>query len=695
MSTFIRAFYEASVLRNSMPHLLKTFFLLALCIYGEQLLAQQTMIDSLENELANAQTDTTKINLHYYLADLLFGYDSIRPLKHLDEGLVLAKKIKDNYQIAVYYYWRGSFLARTSHFASSLPFMDTAFLFFNKHAAEFKEDEKLQEYVRLTKANLLNEYATAYTGLYQYEKAVSSYLQGAEQWLQASPTYKKRDEAIGITYGNIASTYRQIGQFENALKYCFMAVPYRLRDGNKEFLARIFMEISVNFTALHNFDSAKTYLQKAKPLVVELDQPLLNTNFYLRQGEYFKLVSDFKRALASYQLAKVNALKINHKFHQAGSITGVAESYLGVNNVDMARREALNALSIAEQLNSAKLKLKLLTILAEAEEKDGNINKAFYYQKQRLVLKDTLEKEDVKKKVMELDAHYQSALKDAKIVQMSKEKQIQELVVERKSFFIYLLTGSLVAILVISFLGYRNFRSKQKLATQSALLQTQRIEGLELEKQLVAYNSLLKGQELERSRMAKDLHDGLGGILSGVKLSLGAMKGNIILSEDNTRLFARVLDQLDHSINEMRRVAHNMMPEALVKLGLQQAIQDYCDGLNESIQLHFKVQFHGLEKRLDAATEIVVYRIVQELLNNVVKHAEATSVLVQIMRHDNNLNITIEDNGKGFDVNGSYKKSDGLSNVRSRVDYLKGQLDFQSTPGKGTSVHIDFTIQDS
>jgi len=572
--------------------------------------------------------------------------------------------------------------------------MDTAILFFNKHAEEFAGDEKIQIYVRLTKANLMNEYATAYMGLYQYEKAVNSYLQSIKEWQGVNPTYPKRDEAIGIFYQNIATTYRQIGQFENALKYCRMSVPYRVRDGNKEYLARSFMELSVNFTALKNFDSARIYLKKAKPLVTGLDQPLLSVNFYLRQGEYFRLTSNFKNALSSYQMAKENALEINHQFHLAGSTIGMAESHLGANNIGKARDEALEALSIAEQLHSAKLKLKSLTILAEAEEKDGNINKAYYYQKQRLVLKDTLEKEEVKKKLMELDANYQSALKDAKIVQMNKEVEIRELEGEKKSVFIYVLSGSLVAILAISLLGYRNFLNKQTLAKQTALLQTQRIKELELEKQLVAYNSLLTGQELERSRMAKDLHDGLGGMLSGVKLSLGAMKGNIILSEDNTRLFAKVLDQLDHSIREMRRVAHNMMPEALVKLGLQQAIQDYCDGLNESIQLHFKVQFHGLETRLEAATEIVVYRIVQELLNNVVKHANATVVLVQIMRHGNNLNITIEDNGKSFEMSRS-NKGDGLNNVRSRVDYQKGQLDIQSVPGNGTSIHIDLTIQET
>ena len=90
-----------------------------------------------------------------------------------------------------------------------------------------------------------------------------------------------------------------------------------------------------------------------------------------------------------------------------------------------------------------------------------------------------------------------------------------------------------------------------------------------------------------------------------------------------------------------------------------------------------------------------MYRIVQELLNNIVKHAAATEVLVQIMRHDINLNITVEDNGKGFDVSSSQNKGNGLGNVRSRVDYLKGQLDIQSVEGKGTSIHIDFVILDT
>jgi two-component system, NarL family, sensor kinase len=133
------------------------------------------------------------------------------------------------------------------------------------------------------------------------------------------------------------------------------------------------------------------------------------------------------------------------------------------------------------------------------------------------------------------------------------------------------------------------------------------------------------------------------------------------------------------------------MPEALLKLGLQQALQDYCEGLSETQPFTIISEFHGLEKRMDPAAEVVVYRIVQELLNNAVKHSGASQILAQVMRQENNLTITVEDNGKGFD---SEKLVDGagLKNIRSRVDYLKGQLDIQTKPGKGTSVHIDCII---
>src|SRR5690606_6876594 len=125
-------------------------------------------------------------------------------------------------------------------------------------------------------------------------------------------------------------------------------------------------------------------------------------------------------------------------------------------------------------------------------------------------------------------------------------------------------------------------------------IQQAKIEELETEKQLLAAQSLLKGQEDERSRLAKDRHDGLGGMLSGVKLQLGAMKGNIILTQENSALFNSALEKLDQSISEMRRVAHNMMPETLVRLGLEQALQEYCDGLSQQQEFTIHCVFSGM-----------------------------------------------------------------------------------------------------
>ena len=143
------------------------------------------------------------------------------------------------------------------------------------------------------------------------------------------------------------------------------------------------------------------------------------------------------------------------------------------------------------------------------------------------------------------------------------------------------------ALLIISMLSYRNYKHKQK-------LQQQRITELETEKQLTATEAVLKGEEQERTRLAKDLHDGLGGMMSGIKYSLQTMKGNLIMTPENQQAFERSMDMLDSSINEMRRVAHNMMPEALVKFGLDTALKDLCNDINQSGALQVNYQSIGI-----------------------------------------------------------------------------------------------------
>jgi signal transduction histidine kinase len=163
------------------------------------------------------------------------------------------------------------------------------------------------------------------------------------------------------------------------------------------------------------------------------------------------------------------------------------------------------------------------------------------------------------------------------------------------------------------------------------------------------------------------------------------------MTPENQRAFERSMDMLDSSISELRRVAHNMMPEALIRFGLEISVSDVCRDITNSGALNVSFQAFGLnELKSEQQTQIIIYRIIQELLNNIMKHAAAKNAIVQLTFTDNTLNITVEDDGKGFDVKLiDHSKGLGLSNLKSRVEYLGGRLEIESEQGKGTTVNIE------
>ena len=211
---------------------------------------------------------------------------------------------------------------------------------------------------------------------------------------------------------------------------------------------------------------------------------------------------------------------------------------------------------------------------------------------------------------------------------------------------------------------------------------------------MTATQAIVQGQEEERSRLAKDLHDGLGGILSSTKYSLNNMRENFIISPENAIAFERTMTMLNQSITELRRVAHNMMPETLMKLSLSEALEDFCAQVTQSGALQVSYQSFGIDNlSLENQVKITVYRIVQELINNAIKHAVAATATVQVLCNDNKLNITVEDDGKGFDKTILIDSGGiGYKNLQSRISFLKGTIDIQSQTGKGTSVYIEIPL---
>lgn len=274
------------------------------------------------------------------------------------------------------------------------------------------------------------------------------------------------------------------------------------------------------------------------------------------------------------------------------------------------------------------------------------------------------------------------------IAKLESEKELQELTAinKQKSILNKILIGCAGALLLIGVLGYRNFRSRQK-------LQQQQITQLEIDKQLLAIDAMLKGQEEERSRLAKDLHDGLGGMLSGVKLSFVNMKENLIMDAESVTSFEKSILQLDNTIAELRKVAHNLMPEALVKFGLKNALLDFCNSMQLSGKTKIIFEQFGTERLLSNTAELYIYRIFQELINNAIKHANADQILVQLTKTNDKVLLTVEDDGKGFNTELIKSvKGIGLKNIQQRVAYLKGKIDLSSQVEEGTSVNIELCI---
>ena len=166
------------------------------------------------------------------------------------------------------------------------------------------------------------------------------------------------------------------------------------------------------------------------------------------------------------------------------------------------------------------------------------------------------------------------------------------------------------------------------------------------------------------------------------------------MTPQNQQAFERSMDMLDSSIKEMRRVAHNMMPEALVKFGLDTALKDFCEDINRPGAPQVNSQSIGMEEVVvEGTAAIAVYRIIQELLNNTMKHAAATNAIGQLSKTQDGINITVEDDGNGFDPL-ILERATGIGwrNIQSRVEYLKGKMDVSTSPGKGTSVQIEINI---
>jgi signal transduction histidine kinase len=519
-------------------------------------------------------------------------------------------------------------------------------------------------------------------------KAIEYYLQSASIWETCADQNR-----LAALYSNIGWLFTEQKEYDKAIEYGNKAYVLAKKLNDDYSAVNALLNLSGAYSDLKMQEKQYELLQTALPLAIKGEDIEQINTVYDNLGGYYYQQKQYRESLTNYLESYKYAQQMGNQYHLSEVCKKLSRAYHQLNEPGKALQFIMQAEKLANEVGARADLKEIYQARGEIEQSAGNYKAAGEYFLKTLALSDSLFQSSTSEKVAEVEAKYQNEKKQEEILRLEKDKQIQSLSLKQKSTLNYILIGSLAAVLIVGFLGYLNFRHRQQLAKQQDELQQQRIRELEKDRQLVAVDSLLKGQEEERSRLAKDLHDGLGGLLSGVKFSLSNMKDNLIITPDNMAVFERSLDMIDTSIKELRRVAHNMMPEMLVKFGLDEALKEYCNSLNATKLISVKYQSFGMDARLDSSKEIIIYRIIQELLNNTLKHAAATETLVQLVKEQNRLSILVEDNGKGFNPSVlENNKGAGWTSIRSRVDYLQGQLDINSEAGKGTSVTIEINV---
>ncbi|HTE13067.1 MAG TPA: sensor histidine kinase [Chitinophagaceae bacterium] len=622
------------------------------------------------------------------LSSNYIGYDTIKCRQALQQAYLIIKDQKKwDYNQGYYYENKSLVIFWLGKFAQSLLLADSAIGFYQKSAQG--QNALTKRNAGFRNAVVIADKGSTYSMMGDNESGIKSFLEGLRLYEQSD--HPDKFVKIAACYNNIATLYYSQQQYGKSMEYDVRAIPFHLRNGDNESISFAYIYAASDFSMLNQFDSAKAYFFKAGPYVKELDKPSVNIEYYGKTGGLYWKEKIWPKAIEYYMIAYENAQKINDWYNQAAYLRGLADSYYFAGNQQQAEAFALKALALNDQNDFPLEKRQIYNLLSLIYFKKKNYKDAYIYTKKYIGANIKINDEAHKKTVADLDRKYLSAQKQKEIIQLQKDKQIQSLSLKQKSTLNYFLVAAVLVLLVTCVLAYLNIRHRHLLAKKEAELQQQRFSELEKDKLLVAVDAMLKGQEEERSRLAKDLHDGLGGLLSGVKFSLSNIKDNLIITPDNMSIFERSLDMLDTSIRELRRVAHNMMPEMLTKFGLDEALNEYCNTINTTKLLTVKYQSFGMAMRLEKSSEIIIYRIIQELLNNIMKHAAATEVMVQLIKEEARLSIIVEDNGKGFDTALlKNNKGAGLTSIRSRVDYLKGRLDIHSEPGKGTLVNIEF-----
>ena len=537
-------------------------------------------------------------------------------------------------------------------------------------------------------AQVANNLGAVYRRMGNYDKALEYFLESSSIWKNL-----ESKKGMASSFLNLGGFYNVSENFKEAIRYLSQSEVLYLELQDEYQLAKVYNNLGNAYYGLEDDIKALEFYEKALFIKKKYGLGDADSSTYHNLGALYHRANNFPVALNYYEKSISIQESMDEDVLLIDSKTNVADVIYRTGEYKKAIKIYEEVLELAERSSKDVARLKILDGLALSYSKLDEYDKALAYSRSYIRLKDSIETKFIDATNIRIE--YDKKQKEVELLQ--KNNEIARSHNKFKNTLIYALGFGFLLALLLFFSILRGNKQKQKaqLAEKNRQIEQKNVQEL-LNRQEIKFNQArLEGQEKERTRIAKELHDRLGSMLSMIKVHYKSVEEHIEqLRKSNKIQYQKANSMLDEACEEVRKIANDLNSGVLSKFGLVAALEDLAATLNNTNQISVDFNAHGLDDRLNAETEVTIFRIVQELINNILKHASAKEITVQLLQSEKGLNIMVEDDGVGFDLKNQKNTGMGLNNVAHRVDKLYGLLNIDTSLGNGTTVTIDIPLKE-
>jgi len=512
-----------------------------------------------------------------------------------------------------------------------------------------------------------------------FDKAVSIFLETARK-AEKHPPFTN----LAFLYFELSGVYGKNGYLDISGGYIRKGLAIAAFLGNDSAYADGCNRIGVYYERKGLPDSALYFYRQALALNEKAGNNMSKAYSYENIAGIYGQRGDHRTALGYMKESLRLKESTGEKIAISIALINIGETFAGLRQFDSAIAYTLRAVRLAEDIRYRDLQKYSYEFLSGIYEKKGDLKTALDYHKRYSRLNDSIFNETRTQQLAELNASYQTEKKEQRIRALNQQNMIHRLELRQRNIFLVVSIILMFASILIGYLAYNRRKLKEEAELQIAINRQQEITTREV----------IRAEERERRRIAADLHDGVGQLLSAALMNLNGFFERSGLSIPEHPQAYRAMNLVTESYDELRQISHQMMPSALLKAGLATAIRELVHKVDPS-RLQIMADIEGIDSRLNEETETVLYRIIQESITNVLKHSGADKLHIQLTGDEQEIALTIEDNGKGFDPRRS-EQGIGLKNMLSRVQFLHGSIDIDSTPGRGTliAIHVPLKVRE-